>query len=168
MIWNLKLYGLAAAAILSACAATAWYGYKQGRASGMSQIQTQWDAERMATQAAQAEEQMKAQQKERALQALIAKQRKEHAYESNRLSILYQSALSSLSDRADRPAEGAGGVPEDSNAGTPSARGCTGSDLFRPDAEFLIGEAARADQLRIALRACVAHTTEIERQLNGE
>jgi hypothetical protein len=166
VIWNLKLYGLAAAAILSLSAASAWYAYKQGRESGMQQVQTLWDSEKLAMTQAQNEELMKARQRERALQALIAKQRKEHAYESNRLSILYQSALSSLSDRADRPAENAGGVPKDSSAGAESARGCTGANLFRSDAEFLVGEAARADQLRIALKACIAHTAEVERELN--
>jgi acetyl-CoA carboxylase alpha subunit len=132
----------------------------------MSAIQTKWDAERAAILAAQAEETMKAVQKERALQALIEKQRKEHKYESDRLSILYQSALSRLSDRPDRP--DSGGVPKGSDTGTEPATGCTGAELYRQDAEVALGIARDADQLRLALKACVAHTTEIERQLNGE
>jgi hypothetical protein len=166
MIWNLKLLAVSAIATTTLLAGTAWYSYNRGSQYGMSVIQTQWDAEKLLVAQAQAEEQMKALQKERALQALIAKQRKEHKYEADRLSILYESALSRLSDRPDRP--DSGGVPEGSDTGTGPATGCTGAELYRPDAEVLVGIARDADQLRIALKACVAHTTEIERQLNGE
>jgi hypothetical protein len=162
MIWNLKT--LALIAIPISLAGSAWYGYNSGRQSGMSQIQTQWDAERLAIQAAQAEQMMKAAQREKALQALLAKQRKEHKYESDRLAIQYESALSRLSDRPDRP--DSGGVPEDPSVGTGPAGGCTGAQLYRPDAEVLIGLARDADQLRLALRACIAHATEVERELN--
>jgi len=34
--------------------------------------------------------------------------------------------------------------------------GCTGAGLFKPDAEFLVGHAARANKLRIDLAACQA------------
>jgi len=37
---------------------------------------------------------------------------------------------------------------------TANGQGCNGSSLYAEDAEFLIREASRADQIRIALQAC--------------
>jgi hypothetical protein len=60
------------------------------------------------------------------------------------------TALASLSDRPDRPS---GETPIDST-GTESATSCTGTNLFRQDAEFLIREAARADEIRLYWAQC--------------
>lgn len=38
----------------------------------------------------------------------------------------------------------------------PACQGATGAELSRPDAEFLVREAARADELRAGLVACYA------------
>lgn len=56
-----------------------------------------------------------------------------------------------LRNRPQRPASG-GDVP--ASAADPVA--CTGAQLYRPDAGFLVGESARADQLRADLAACQA------------
>ena len=60
------------------------------------------------------------------------------------------AALAELRTRPDRPT---GYVPPATGDGS-TAAGCTGSSLFKPDAEFLVREAAAADELRIALGAC--------------
>jgi len=133
----------------------------------MSQIQTQWDAERLAVAQAIAPELERVRTVEQALRTNLTKQRKEYQYENDRLSVLYESALSRLSDRPDRP-EDSGGVPQDSNVGAVPADGCTGASLFRPDAEFLVREASRADQLRIALKSCLAAYNQTRREVNGE
>ena len=39
-----------------------------------------------------------------------------------------------------------------------NCKGASGSELSKQDAEFLIREAARADQLRAALNACYSHS----------
>lgn len=57
----------------------------------------------------------------------------------------------SLRNRPDRPA-GGGDVPP--SPADPVA--CTGAQLYRSDAGFLVGESARADQLRADLAACRA------------
>lgn len=57
----------------------------------------------------------------------------------------------SLRNRPERPAAG-GDVP----AGPADPVACTGAQLYREDAGFLVGEAARADQLRIDLDRCQA------------
>ena len=58
-------------------------------------------------------------------------------------------ALDSLRSRPDR-------APGVSEAPRADCAGGTGAELSRPDAEFLVGEAARADRLRAALDACYA------------
>jgi len=163
-MWNLKLFGLATTITLTLAAGSAWYGYSSGRQSGMSQIQSQWDAERAATLAAQAEETMKARQTEQALQKAVNRIRQEKQREAIKLANDYAAVVDSLQHRPDRP--DSGGVSEGADTGTEPARGCTGAQLSRPDATVLVGEAARADQLRLALKACIAHTAEVERELN--
>lgn len=60
--------------------------------------------------------------------------------------------LERLRQRAERPAAAAG-VPA---APRPACAGATGAELSRLDAEFLVREAARADDLRAGLVACYA------------
>jgi len=73
------------------------------------------------------------------------------ADEKTRLAADLQRALDSLRNRPERPASG-GDVP--TGAADPVA--CTGAGLYRPDAEFLVREAARADSIRLQLAACQA------------
>jgi len=165
-MWNLRLLAVIGTFTITSLAATAFYAYSKGRQDGKTLVQARWDAERLAVTAAQAEEAMKARQKEQALQTLLAQQRKEHQNEVRRLVRDHAALADSLRQRADRPAEGAAGVPQGASAKVEPATGCTGSQLYRQDGEFLAREAARADQLRLALRACLADRAEIERQLN--
>jgi hypothetical protein len=165
MIWNLKLLAVAATGIAISLAGTAWYSYSKGRALGMSQIQTLWDAAQMAQMAAQAEEQMKARQREQALQALVNKQRKAHDAEVKRVVREYGALVDGLRDRPEARA-GDGGVPQDSGAGTESAGWCDGSRLYRDHATAFAGQAALAAELQSALRACLADRAEIERAVN--
>jgi len=51
-------------------------------------------------------------------------------------------AVSELRKRSSRTSEASNG------------KGCNGSSLYAEDAEFLIREAARADEIRIGLEAC--------------
>jgi phage-related minor tail protein len=98
-------------------------------------------------------------QKERAnaiLQAKIAQDRLQKQSEeaerakneqirvvNNRLA----NALGELRERSSRVSN----APE-------NCQGTSGRELSREDAEFLVREAARADQLRAALNACYLHT----------
>jgi hypothetical protein len=168
MLWNWKFLIVGAMAAATFAAGSAWYAHSKGRASGMLQIQTQWDAERLATQAAQAEEAMKARQREQALQALMDRQRKEHQNEVNRVVREYAALSDSLRNRPERPADGGAGVPQGAGAGTEPAPGCTGAQLYRSDSEVLVGIARDADQLRLALKACVGAYDAARREVNGE
>jgi hypothetical protein len=166
MLWNLKLLAVAATLTVTSLVGTAMYAHNKGSRSGMLQIQTQWDAERAATQAAQAEEAMKARQREQALQALVNKQRRAHDAEVKRVVREYAGLVDGLRDRPEAPGGGAGGVPQDSGAGTESNGWCTGARLYRDHATVLAGQAALAAELQSALRACLADRAEIERAVN--
>jgi len=164
MIWNLKLLAAFAIATTTLLAGTAWYSYSRGEQSGMSKIQALWDGQRLATLTKQDEELRKARQTEQALQATINRIRQEKHREAVKLANDYAAVIGSLHDRADRPSDG--GLPEDSAVGAGHPGRCTGAELYLSDSRFLAGEAVRADQLRVALKACIAHATEVERELN--
>jgi len=163
MLWNLKILAAAATAIAISSAGIAWYAHSKGKASGMSQIQMLWDAERAQQMAAQAEEQMKARQTEQALQKLADQQRQEHRREVNRIVSRYNADLERLRDRPEARAS-ASGLPEGAAAGV----GCTGAGLSAPDAEFLVGYAASAARAQAALDACVHAYDQVRESLNAK
>ena len=165
-MWNMKLWIVAAMGAAICVAGSAMYGYNKGKQSGMSQIKSEWALESAAIAAAQAEETMKARQREQALQAAANRIKQEKTREAIKLANDYAIVVDSLHDRPERP--GPGSVSEGADAGTGSAAGCTGAQLYKSDAAVLARLARDADQLRLALKACVAHVGEVERQLNKE
>lgn len=78
----------------------------------------------------------------------LAEQDKQN--EIARIRNSYSAQLASLQQRADRKPTNPSGLPQ----ATPACQGSTGAELSRPDAGFLVSEAARADELRAALGAC--------------
>ena len=147
------LLGGAVAAVVAA--GGAWMIYSAGYEAGATSVQTAWDAERLEALRARAEFETAARKREQEMAARAAQQRKELHREITRLEQHHAAIVDSLRDRPDRPADG-GSVPGAATAGADPATGCTGAELYRPDGEFLAGEAARADQLRLALATCIA------------
>jgi uncharacterized protein YlxW (UPF0749 family) len=158
-MWKLRIAAVTAFAIFAA--GSAMYAYNSGKQSGMSTIQTRWDADRLATLQAQTAELEKARQAEQALQAQVDKIQQESANEKRRIAAQYERTIAGLRERPERPS--AASVPTDTGVGV----GCTGAGLARPDATFLAGYAADAARLQSALQACIADRAAIERQLNG-
>lgn len=66
-----------------------------------------------------------------------------------------------LRDRPERPREG--DLPASAIAG--AVPSCTGAGLYRSDAEFLIGEAARAKRLQLDLAQCQAQYNKVRDSL---
>ena len=60
--------------------------------------------------------------------------------------------LEQLRSRPSRPSASTPAVAANGQA----ASGCTGAELYRPDSEFLVREATRADTIRVSLKACYA------------
>ncbi len=124
-------------------------GYRQGEKS----VQAEWDAERALVAETQAKQRDEALTRERDLQAKADQARKDLTREKTRLAAVQRELADSLQNRPDRP--GDAGVSQ--AAGDRDApAGCTGAELYRGDAQFLVGLAARADTLRLQLATCQA------------
>lgn len=128
-------------------------GYYKGNSAGMAEVQQLWDKEKAEQYAAYAEAQEAARQREQDLQIKADRLREEKDAEIKNLNARATALANSLRDRPSRPAPETRAVPSATNDG-PAPTGCTGEKLYRPDGEFLAGEAARADQLRILLKQC--------------
>ena len=80
--------------------------------------------------------------KEHQYQADADKIRKDKDAQIKAINTQLVDAVSELRKRPSRTAE------------TSNGKGCNGASLFAEDSEFLIREAARADEIRVGLEAC--------------
>lgn len=133
--------GTAAAAVVAGA-------YRFGYEAGFNELRADWNEQQLvqsrefATRLRDVNEQLEVMR--------VEGQRKQEIYEDRIRSISRQrdAVAASLRDRPERAA-----VP----ASSPAAQACagaTGAQLSRPDATFLAGLAARADELRAALERC--------------
>lgn len=150
------------AAILVAVALVAshWKAYKLGQAG----VRAEWNAEKLDT----AQQTLRLLEKNAATTAALqdnadALRRTKNA-QITRLNADLATALAGLQNRPDRPS--AGSVPTDT--GPRPNPGCTGAQLFRPDAGFLVRESARADKLLADLAQCQAAYDSARQAVNGK
>ena len=134
-----------------AVGAAAGGGYYQGNMAGKAKVEQAWDKERAEQFAVYAKEQEEARLREQELQANADKLRRERDVEVRNLNARVAGLSNSLQHREARPEGGA--VPGTASNGS-AAAGCTGAGLYRPDAEFLLREAAAGQQCQIFLREC--------------
>lgn len=156
-------------AVALACA-TCFAGWRlhadlkaQAVALAVAQIRALWDAEKLATALAVQTQVAQARQREQALQAKTEQLQQERRHEVAGLQRQHAAVLDSLRQRSERPASG-DGVPQAASLGE-TERACTGGELYREDGAFLIGEALRADELRLQLVACQAAYEAVGQQL---
>lgn len=129
--------------ILAAAAAfviNGFYWHAHGRAAERAE----WTA-RIATERADAAN--AARNQERAIQENANAAIRTQSESIARINAGLRTELDGLRKRPERPT----GMPD---TGRVACAGGTGAELSRPDAEFLAGEAARADELRAGLAAC--------------
>jgi len=138
-----------------AVAAAGGAGLYQGHELGVAEVQQKWDKERAAQLAEHAAAQAAAREKEQELQASADLLRKDKDREIRDLNARTAALTNSLRDRPSRPTTETSTVPSTASAGCAPAS-CTGAGLSREDAQFLAGEAARADELRASLKQCHA------------
>ena len=141
----------AALAVAAAGAGGLYKGYELG----MAEVQQAWDKEKAEQYAAYAAAQDVARQKEQALQAGADQLRQEKDREIRNLNARATALTNSLRDRPSRTTTVASAVSDTTNAGC-APTSCTGAGLSKEDGEFLAGEAARADKLRLSLKQCQA------------
>ena len=144
-------YLVAGAVIAVAVAGSA--GYIKGASHGRAEIQQAWDQEKAKLAEEYAKAQAAAREKEQQLQAQADQLREETNAKTQELAVRAASLADSVRKRPERTAQ-ASAVSGTAGAVCPACN-CTGAELHRPDAEFLVREAARADELRLALDACV-------------
>lgn len=145
-----------------ACALTAVAAYRHGYSVGATKVTAQWNEERAVLNQKIAEESQRAIETERKLRAQIDANRRSYEREKSRIVANYTAAIDSLRNRPEARA-GDTGVPEGAAAGV----GCTGAGLSRDDAEFLVGYAAEAARVQLALDACVAQYNRVMETVNG-
>lgn len=80
-----------------------------------------------------------------------------------RISADRDAVLEQLRSRPSRPSTTAPAVASNGKA----ASGCTGAELYRPDSEFLVWEAARADNIRVSLKACYAQYDDAREKMQA-
>lgn len=144
-------YLVAGAVIAVAVAGAA--GYIQGADHGRAEVQAAWDKEKAKLAEEYAKAQAAAREKEQQLQAQADQLREETNAKTQELAVRAASLADSVRKRPERTAP-ASTVSSTAGAVCPACS-CTGATLSREDAGFLVREAARADELRIALDACV-------------
>lgn len=138
-----------AAVLVAVClAASHWKAYKLGGSEARAILAQ--EREGLAKQSARVVEQTLAKQTD--LQNKADAQRRNKDAQITRLNTDLAAALDGLRDRPPRP--GPGDLPATTGPGP--AAGCTGAQLYRPDAAFLTRIAGEADRLRIDLGQCQA------------
>lgn len=142
--------------IAAALAAAGWAIHRFGLAAGRAEIQAKWDQQRITDAAATVQAAIQARAREQALQSTADKIRQEKTREIRTLLAARDAALRELRDRDERPAVGGDAAADADPAGAGPAASCTGAELFRQDAAFLVWEAARADEVRAHLSECRA------------
>ena len=150
MIFPSPLVSIAAAVLVSAT--MFGWGYLVGNSHGAKRVQQQWDRQTAATAKEMAKQQSQAREREHQLQLQADRKLKEKDREIAAFARRAAALAGSLRDRPEArvaPAD----VPQ---AAGPAAAGCTGAGLARPDAEFLVGFAADAARLQLALDQCRA------------
>lgn len=116
----------------------------------IDKIQLQHTEELRQREVQRAADEAKARNIERQLVEVNSLIEQEKTNEIDRIRRDSAAAIARLQNRPDRKPASAGSLP----GPAPSCEGATGAELSRPDAVFLSGEAARADEQRAALAAC--------------
>ena len=142
--------------IAAILAISGWAIHGSGLDAGRAEIQAKWDKQRITDAAATVQANLQARAREQALQLAADKLRQEKTREIRHLSASRDAALRELRNRDERPAVGSDAAAAADPAGAGPAASCTGAQLFRQDAAFLVWEAARADEVRAHLSECRA------------
>lgn len=145
-------YFIAGAVIAVALAGAG--GYVKGTAHGKAEVQAAWDQEKARLAEEYAKAQAAAREKEQQLQAQADQLREDANAKIRDANERAASLIDSVRKRPERTTTQASTVSGTAGAVCPACN-CTGATLPRPDAEFLVREATRAEELRLALDHCV-------------
>lgn len=151
---NTRVLGVLA--ILFLLVLGAWRMYSMGYSEGQSDERAEWVALQKKQLKAHTEALEAARKAEQTLRNQADTLKRESSDEIARLNANVDVLLGRLRDRPQRPpAPQTGGLPTTPSTPT-TGPGCDGTKLYKPDAEFLVRESARADKAVIALKECRA------------
>jgi len=161
--WKAILIGGAVLAVVG----LSWWGVHAIRSAayekGKAEVQALWDADMLAKQQAYTALVTGFRLREQGMNAAQAVARQEREHDKALIAAIQRRISSLLRNRPERPTD-----MSDSPAAIPADQGgpqCTGAGLFRADGEFLERQAARADELRSALKECYAWHDSVLRAL---
>lgn len=98
------------------------------------------------------------------LQDRVASLTQEQTNATRRMDRMLHDVVGQLSSRDRRPSGDSAHTDPRAPAGSPPRFG-TGAELYREDSEFLAREAARADQIRLALATCTTQYNAVRAAL---
>lgn len=127
-------------------AGTHWKAYHAGEKS----VAEKWNAERLLIAQKTLQIAQDAAAKTAAVQALADKRQRDNHARIASLNTALATAIDGLRNRPERPTDG----DMSKAAGTDPNTGYTGASLYKPDADFLVRESARADRLLADLDQC--------------
>lgn len=163
MVWR----AIAAAALLVTLAWVYHLWAERQREVGRQEVRVEWEADKLA-RAETNRLVMKAVDKASdTLQKAVNKERQVIHARNHSIDLEHDELLRRLRNRSDRPAVSGDGVSAPAGPG-PVTAGCTGTELHRQDAEFLVRESARADRLQVALQSCRDAYGRAQGAMNGE
>ena len=149
-------------AMLVALLSASGIGYWRGDRAGRAEIQQQWDHEKADLLVKHTEAVNQAREKEQNWQQAADNIRQEKDREIRNINARAAALSNVVRQRQDRPSADASAATQTAGSGQTSA-GCTGAELYKPDGEFLVREAARADEIRAALKQCYAQDEAVRK-----
>lgn len=148
--------------VIAVVAIAGTYGYNKVYELGAASVQTKWD--KVEQERSRVIEQIKLETEKKNLE-IVTKAAAQQKVLNEKIVTLNKSlntALASLSNRPDRPSPGT----KINSTGIESAKSCTGAELYRPDAEFLVREATRADEMKLYWEQCQLQYNLIREKIN--
>lgn len=134
-------------------------GYNKGYNNGAEAIKAEWTIEKLAIEQEYSSKLEQAISKQEQLNIKIETIQKARINETKNINAKHAATLSLLRQRpAQRSAD------TSLSTTSPTAIGCTGKELAKPDAEFLAGYAADAAKLNEALQQCKAQYNSLTTQ----
>ena len=138
-------------AIAALIAALCWWGYHTIYAHGANSVQAKWNIEKMQVAQQSLKIQTDNDLKTQKLAADFETQRSQTSEQIDTLNNHLSDALVKLRNRPDRPSQS---NLSNIASTTKSPLGCTGSGLYKSDAEFLSRYANDTARLQLELKAC--------------
>lgn len=153
-------------AIAGAIVAAEMWWHHDGVVQGRAEVQAAWNAEKLATATENAEKIAIVTAAATDLQTKADKERGTLNAHIRSIDLEHSEQLRRLQNRPSRPAESASGMPPNPGPGT-DRPGSTGAGLYKPDGEFLAGEAARGKLLAVHLASCEADYKRAQNTVNS-